>query len=136
MIFSSQRFLQKTNKQIQFYYYETCFRSFFGGNWRQKRHFEIKWPIVFYFFIFKKIGKTYTKPSALKREKTVNFNFKVYFLSQNRLNHQWCHKKNRNPPSEIFSPYMATHHSFSLENWSCLRLCTHLVFRHEVMILE
>ena len=31
-----RRFLQKTNKWIQFYYYETCFRSFFGGNWRHQ----------------------------------------------------------------------------------------------------
>ena len=45
--FSSWRFLQKTNEQIQFYYYETCFCLFF---WRKlktsKRHFEINWPLV------------------------------------------------------------------------------------------
>ena len=32
MVFSSRRFLQKMNERIQFYYYETCFSSFFGGN--------------------------------------------------------------------------------------------------------
>ena len=37
MIFSNWRFLQKTNKQIKFYYYETCFSLFFGGNWRHQK---------------------------------------------------------------------------------------------------
>ena len=45
--FSSQCFLQKTNKHFQFYYYETCFGSFF---WRKlkiitKKHFKINWPL-------------------------------------------------------------------------------------------
>ena len=44
---SSRRFLQETNVQIQFYYYDTCFCSFF---WRklktQKRHFEINLPLA------------------------------------------------------------------------------------------
>ena len=47
MIFSSQRFFQKTNEQIRLYYLPICFRSFF---WKKvktpKRHFEIKWPLV------------------------------------------------------------------------------------------
>ena len=37
MSFSSRRFLQKTDERIQFYYYETCFCSVFGGNWRHQR---------------------------------------------------------------------------------------------------
>ena len=31
-IFSDRRYLQKMNERIQFYYYETCIFSFFGGN--------------------------------------------------------------------------------------------------------
>ena len=34
--FSIRGFLQKTNKWLQFYYYEACFRSFFEGNWRRQ----------------------------------------------------------------------------------------------------
>ena len=48
MIFSSQRFLQKTNKRILLYYYETSGRLVFVRFWRKlktlKRHFEINWP--------------------------------------------------------------------------------------------
>ena len=51
MIFSSRCFLQKTNKQILLYYYETSgwlvFLRFF---WRKlktpKGHFEINWPLL------------------------------------------------------------------------------------------
>ena len=42
MIFSIRRFLQKTNKRIQFYYYETFWRKLKTS----KRHFEIIWPLV------------------------------------------------------------------------------------------
>ena len=37
MILSSWCFLQKTNERIQFYYYETYFRSFLEGNWRHQK---------------------------------------------------------------------------------------------------
>ena len=36
-LFGFFNFLQKTNKRIQFYYYETFCRSFFGRNWRQQK---------------------------------------------------------------------------------------------------
>ena len=34
---SSHDFFQKTNEWIHFYYYVTCFRSFFGRNWRLQK---------------------------------------------------------------------------------------------------
>ena len=37
--FSSRRFLQKMNVQIQFYYYETCFCSFFEKHKVQSKHY-------------------------------------------------------------------------------------------------
>ena len=37
MIFSSRRFFQKTNEQIQLYYLSTCFRSLFGRKWRHQK---------------------------------------------------------------------------------------------------
>ena len=48
MIFSSRLFLQKTNKRILLYYYETSGWLVFVF-WRKlktpKRHFEINWPL-------------------------------------------------------------------------------------------
>ena len=35
--FQADVFLQKTKKRIKFYYYETCFCSIFGGNWRHQK---------------------------------------------------------------------------------------------------
>ena len=35
---SIHEFFQKTNKWICFYYYVTCFCSFFGRNWRHKKN--------------------------------------------------------------------------------------------------
>ena len=46
MIFSSQCFLQVANERNQFYYYETCFRSFLEEIEDTKRPFEINWPLA------------------------------------------------------------------------------------------
>ena len=50
MISSTRRFLQKTNKWIQFYYYETCFCSFFGGNWRHQKDISKLTDLYFLFW--------------------------------------------------------------------------------------
>ena len=36
---SSREFFLKTNKWNRFYYYATCFRSFFGRDWRHQKNF-------------------------------------------------------------------------------------------------
>ena len=46
---SSPEFFQETKEWICFHYYAMCFRSFFGRNWSQQKHFEINWPLVIIF---------------------------------------------------------------------------------------
>ena len=47
---SSCEFFQKTNKWARFYYYTTCFRSFFGRNWRHPKDIS-KLPDLYLFKI-------------------------------------------------------------------------------------
>ena len=102
MVFGVIDFLQKTNELIRFYYYATCFRSFFGGNRRPQKTIS-KLTDLQINLIFELTGKQFSfslKKSVKKSDNYCRYMVRIYILiyfsqlqNRNQEHHQKLPKK-------------------------------------------